>query len=250
MAWVLGSGDIQPAIDEMIRKSGRYLYLAGRDLVLPEILQERISGSGGSQLDVRLYYNDHFLVNSKDDIAFLRAHENVRVFVCAALDACCCLSESGGIISSSCRTDLSRSTMLRLGLSFTASGDPGIHHDMETFLKKIEGNSRIQDEFEGRALQDDFRQEITRAPASGRERRDLFTRFFHEAIAGGGYCIRCGTPMEYRIGMPLCRGCFSEWAKSKNQEKTGSYCHNCGASYPVTMKKPLCSRCYRDATSL
>jgi len=59
-----------------------------------------------------------------------------------------------------------------------------------------------------------------------------------------GYCIRCGTNIEFNPSKPYCYNCFKVWAEYYNTEFVENRCHKCGEYYQTTINKPLCNKCY------
>ena len=59
-----------------------------------------------------------------------------------------------------------------------------------------------------------------------------------------GHCIRCGTGLPLDPAKPLCRGCYREWAKVKDESAPEKVCHGCGKAKKVSLVKPLCRPCW------
>ena len=58
-----------------------------------------------------------------------------------------------------------------------------------------------------------------------------------------GHCIRCGTSKEFNTKEPLCKTCYTKWAKHRNPNYPENYCHKCGKKVKTTMAIPLCPSC-------
>jgi len=58
------------------------------------------------------------------------------------------------------------------------------------------------------------------------------------------YCIRCGTTVEDNPDKPLCKKCYSSWARYKNENFAEKYCFLCGEEKKTTFSKPICQKCY------
>ena len=60
-----------------------------------------------------------------------------------------------------------------------------------------------------------------------------------------GLCIRCGSPLSFEPGKPLCNDCFASWVNHPDPHHEESYCHACGTDeWEVTVANPLCGPCY------
>ncbi len=63
-----------------------------------------------------------------------------------------------------------------------------------------------------------------------------------------GFCILCGTAIEYNIYQPLCAQCRRK--KSKFTEIPGTYCHKCGRENAnISSSKPLDFHCWAEENS-
>ncbi|MES2639596.1 MAG: phospholipase D-like domain-containing protein [Myxococcota bacterium] len=59
-----------------------------------------------------------------------------------------------------------------------------------------------------------------------------------------GSCIRCADPVPANPERPLCKECYTAWAKYENPAYEEKYCHGCAKKTPTSFTKPLCRPCY------
>jgi hypothetical protein len=246
MASLIGGGDIAASADDIINDSERSLVLASGDLALPESLKRRIR-RGGEVPDIRLWYRDRFIVRNSSDIKLLQDSRNIRVFVCDRLHVSIFMNESAGIVTSFNLFSEPGRPLIDLGVFFTEGSDGELFCRVRDAMETIEAESRLQTDFSGSSPQRPAMKNQGRGRAgTGPEGRGLFSKFFHEALGGGGYCIVCGAPMSYQKENPRCMHCLSKKAGGTDADGNGFYCHNCGAAARVTPAVPFCKRCLSD----
>ena len=59
-----------------------------------------------------------------------------------------------------------------------------------------------------------------------------------------GYCIRCGTSIEFNPMAPLCYSCFQVWAEWQNPDFEENQCHGCGRRVRVSKRNAMCGTCW------
>jgi hypothetical protein len=247
MATLIHGDEIRETIDRIITGSGRSLFLASRDLTLPGSLIQKVR-SGGGLPDIRLYYGDRFIVGDPSDIALLNGCRHIRVFVCELLRTNLFMNESSGLITTYNLFEAPGRPPLDLGVSFSETADETVFSSACNAIAAIESESRIQTDFCGSPRLPGPTCHAREggpgrtAPGSG----GFLDRFFHEALGGGGYCITCGAPMDYRREAPFCPHCRNMQKEQPDPDSDGYYCHNCGAAADVTRSVPFCSRCLTD----
>ncbi|HTY14880.1 MAG TPA: hypothetical protein VMC42_04165 [Methanoregulaceae archaeon] len=247
MATLVRRDEMREIVDRIITGSGRSLSLASRDLTLPASLIQRVR-SGDGLPDIRLYYGDRFIVGDPSEIAILKECPHIRVFVCELLRTNLFMNESSGIITSYNLLESPGRSPFDLGVSFSETADEKMFASACDAIAAIEAESRLQTNFSdsqrksGPTGRPDEREEERAAPGG----TGFLTRFFHEALGGGGYCITCGSPMDYRRTAPFCTHCQNRQKGQPVLDSNGFYCHNCGTAAHVTRKVPFCSRCLSD----
>jgi hypothetical protein len=245
MASLIGGGDIAASADDIITGAERSLFLASGDLALPESLKKRVS-RGEELPDIRLCYRDRFIVRDETDIKLMQDCRNIRVFVCDRLHVNVFMNESAGIVTSFNLFSEPGRPLIDLGVFFTGAHDGELFCRVRDALKTIEAESRLQTDFSGSPGRSAMRNQERGRAGTGPEGRGLFSKFFHEALGGGGYCIVCGAPMDYQRENPRCPHCLDKKAEGIDADGNGFYCHNCGAAAGVTPAIPFCKRCLSD----
>jgi hypothetical protein len=245
MVSLIGGRDIRAAADEIITGSGTSLFLASRDLALPESLKKRALRRENVP-DIRLYYRDRFIVSDASDIILLKECQNIRVFICDPLHVNIFMNESSGIITSFSLFVEPGRPPIDLGVFFTKASDEELFSRVLDTIGTIEAESRLQTDFSGSSRRSVIKDRERDRDATGPEKRGFFSKFFHEALGGGGYCIICGAPMSYRRENPRCPHCLGTKAGGPGADNSGFYCHNCGAAAEVTPAVPFCRRCLSD----
>ena len=62
-----------------------------------------------------------------------------------------------------------------------------------------------------------------------------------------GFCIHCGTRVDYDPARPYCRDCYRVWARWENPAYEEPHCHSCGSDDGgYTMAKPECYGCFKE----
>lgn len=61
----------------------------------------------------------------------------------------------------------------------------------------------------------------------------------------GGYCIRCGTSIEFNQKKPYCLTHFKSWSQYSNFDYTEKKCHRCGKPNESSMARPVYYACYK-----
>lgn len=67
------------------------------------------------------------------------------------------------------------------------------------------------------------------------------------SVTQTGYCVRCGTGIQFNCKRPLCSDCYDEWARWGNPDYEENYCHECCEEAVTSMKRPLCHQCYQES---
>lgn len=62
-----------------------------------------------------------------------------------------------------------------------------------------------------------------------------------------GFCIRCGTKINYDSGKPFCKSCYSTWSCFNNPDYSEEFCHKCGKHTDSSKNKPLCYSCFKSS---
>jgi hypothetical protein len=243
MVSLIEGRDIRGAVDEIITGSTRFLVLASQEITLPDRLKEHLDRGTRGVPDIRLYYRNHFIVNDKSDITFLQEHLNIQIYVCDRLHMNIFMNELTGIITSFNLYEFPGSSPIDFGVLFSKTDDEALYSCVLTAMRTIESGSSIQTDFYGSPLKmGEVQQEEDRGAESPEEKR-FFSKFLHEALGGGGYCIACGAPMRYQRDHPFCPHCMNKQAGCSDSNEPGFYCHNCGAAARVTLNIPFCRRC-------
>ncbi len=101
----------------------------------------------------------------------------------------------------------------------------------------------------------------TRAPATDVKKQPKASNIFLKAAGSlinalentllndKGFCIRCGTEIDYDPGRPLCHACFQRWHMYGDPDYKEKRCHSCGKESKTSMNKPLCYDCYRELSN-
>ena len=248
MATLIVGREIGEAVDTIITGSARSLFLASRDLTLPESLKNKVRGTGGLP-DIRLYYRDHFIVGGPPDITLLKEHKNIRVFVCELLHMNIFMNESAGIVTSYNLLEAPGRPPVDLGVFFRKTADDEMFSRTVDTIRAMEAESRLQTDFPGSPGGPGItgKERKRGGDRTGPDGGGLLRKFFHEAIGGGGYCITCGDPMSYQRRTPFCPHCQRIRNGRPEPGCNGYYCHNCGTAEPVTLSVPFCRRCLLDS---
>jgi hypothetical protein len=61
-----------------------------------------------------------------------------------------------------------------------------------------------------------------------------------------GFCLRCGSKVEYDPAKPFCFNCYQQWAIYGNPEYLEKHCHSCGKKHKTSLMKPICRGCYNS----
>jgi hypothetical protein len=156
------------------------------------------------------------------------------------------MNESAGIITSFNLFCEPGRPLIDLGVFFTEESDGELFCRVLNAVETIEAESRLQTDFSGSRGRSVMQNQERGRAGTGRDGRGVFSKFFHEALGGGAYCIVCGAPMNYQRENPRCPHCLGKKAGGPGADDNGFYCHNCGAAAEVTPAVPFCRRCLSD----
>jgi hypothetical protein len=246
MVSLIEGPDIRATVDKIITGSATFLYLASRDFSLPAPLKEHVDYGMARTPDIRLYYRNRFIVSDKSDIVWLKEHRNVRVFVCDLMNINIFMNESTGIVTSFNLFEPTGRSLIDLGIFFSKTADELLFSRTLGAIGTIEGQSHQQTDFYPSPGRNREKSQYGESSTKSTNESGFFSKFFHEALGGGGYCITCGAPVSYQRNRPFCPHCMNKRTGCPDPDENGFYCHNCGAAARVTIRVPFCRHCLSD----
>lgn len=158
------------------------------------------------------------------DCLILRFLENVH--------AKCFYNESEMVITSLNLYDFSEVNNEEMGVLLTRT------EDESAFLEAVHNAESLVNHSEPIKTRASFLEQVTKEVKSLTDSMGLNT--------SKGFCIRCGTSIDFDMDKVLCDNCYDKWAKYKAPNYKEKFCHKCGKSVAVTKAKPLCRSCFKE----
>lgn len=73
--------------------------------------------------------------------------------------------------------------------------------------------------------------------------KEEFKKIHQSLNVKTGYCIKCGSQIDYFPLHPYCLKCFKVWSKSKEYVHVEKHCHRCCSEVDSTINEPHCETC-------
>jgi len=191
---------------------------------------------------------------------------NINTFVLGNLHAKCYLNESMAIITSMNLYQHSQENNIELGVRIQREKDSElydeIYREMQLICKFCQPssnslkNSSLTEPKIGQPIalkpsnnlkpkSAEKNQKISPEKVPKSPTNSNFLTILSNFIFGKDFhCIRCGVTVEDNPDKPLCKKCYSSWARYKNENFAENYCFLCGEKAKTTYAKPLCGTCY------
>lgn len=231
MAKFLTTRGTSSEIESIISTARSQLVLISPFVQLPETLFQSLQDADRRKVKMTLVYGKSELGHSEKN-QFKRL-DNITLRFLENLHAKCFYNEKRMVITSMNLYDFSEQKNREMGVLLTSEEDGAVFGDAVKEAELIVALSRKEDLRRARAesLLPDARQTVAAASPSSLRRNT-------------GYCIRCGTDIQYDLDRPLCRSCFSKWDIWENSYHRDSHCHTCGKRATTSRAKPECNACY------
>jgi len=209
MAKFLNGSGVQSALTDIITSAEKKLLIISPYLNIPVQTKNYLKSIDKKGVPIVIIYRANEKI-SKADLDFFKGLKNLTVGDCENLHSKCYINDSEGLITSMNLYEHSVTHNWEMGIRFSRKHDPEIYRDV---LKEL---------------------------------GCLVTQAKKHSNAGA-FCIRCGNPMaKFDMNKPLCKKCFTSWARWNNPQYEEHFCHNCGsdkATGRLSFDKPLCVKC-------
>lgn len=223
MAEFLTTNAILYYIENIIKESEEELCIFFPYLQLSREFYEALQGASERGVPVIIVYaNEDLHTEEKFKLGEL---ENLEIYQSETLNAKCCCSEKGVLITSMDMHQLSSGDNLEMGVLFSKNKDIDLYKKVYGEIKSIIASSKNMN------LHKRPVEELAQPQAQVKARK-----IYH------GFCIKCAMPISYNIANPYCRSCMPKSDAVKNTEK-GSYCHLCGTPASTADSSPMCDNC-------
>lgn len=212
MAKFLNGPGVQSALIDIIKNSEKHLWIISPYLKIPILTQNYLKSVDKKDVNIVIICRkDDKIYHSDQDRAFLKELKHLDLRHCENLHTKCYLNDKEGLITSMNLHEHSQTHNWEMGIYFSRKEDPVIYNDVIKELQVLGSHAK--------------------------RRTDV-----------NAFCIRCGISMEkIDPSAPLCKKCFSSWARYKNPRYVEKFCHLCGSDTTkshISFGMPLCSTCF------
>ena len=234
MAEFLTTTGISYNLENLIKNSEEKLFLVSPYLQIADSLKHLIKERDLRKIDIRVVYRKDNKINA-EDMGFLQELTSVKISAHENLHAKCYLNENTAIIASMNLYQYSQQNNREMGIKVEKKEDPDLYNAIFKEVMVIIQTSQ-QPEFSVKKSKKDAPTASKKVPKKinkKHQKKDM------------GFCIRCGTDLEFNPEKPLCYKCFKSWKKYSDPEYKEKFCHACGTEYSSTFAKPVCYACYK-----
>lgn len=235
MAEFLTTEGVSLHIANIIKESRNKLALVSPYLQLSMESFNLLKDASNRNIQIKLVFGKKKL--NKNEKKLLKQIENVELFFLKDLHSKCYLNEKNLIITSMNLIKYSQQNNREMGILFERGKDDVIFDQAIEEVKSILASSARIDLF---GTDDLYMGEKQKHAVT---QRFNFEKSLYRNL-NDGYCIRCGSTIEYNPDEPYCGSCFSTWKRFGNQNYAERSCHCCGNSHDSTINKPECYSCY------
>lgn len=236
MAEFLTTKSISTHIGKIMQESRSKLALVSPYLQLSMNIFHLLKDASNRNVQIKLIFGKKNL--NKSEKKLLKQIENLELFFLKDLHSKCYLNEKNLVITSMNLIEYSQQNNREMGILFERGRDDIIFNQVIEEIKSILASSNKIDLF---GTDDSYTGEFKQKRPVPRG-FDFEKSLYRNLI--DGYCIRCGSIIEYNPDEPYCGSCFSTWKRFRNINYSENACHSCGNSYESTINKPECYGCY------
>ena len=226
-------------LTELIKKSKEKLWLISPYIEINDQIRGHISSSDGRNVDIRVIFRKDAKIKP-DDLSFLNNLRMKHLFECKNLHAKCYLNENTALLTSMNLYDYSQTHNREIGIRI----DKGTEEDKKLYdeiyqemLSITEASEPFQYEVKKVETESSIVQKSPYVKDYSKQAQKISNKT-------SGFCIHCGTEIEFNEKKPFCLKC-SHLANYSNPLSPEKYCHVCGKESKQSFGKPTCLPCYR-----
>ena len=272
MVKLLDTSHCSAELSDLVKNAQTEIILVSPYLQISPLFFDLLKEASSRKIPITLIYRDDTptkreSTKSNEQKEKLRSL-NIKMFVRENLHAKCYLSESTVIITSMNLYQHSQENNIELGVQIQKEEDAELYDKIYKEVQLISRISTLSPYFlknppfsESKPVQpstlkssntskSESTKKIQKSPpekVSKSSTNNSFLDLISNLVFGKNvYCIRCGTTVEDNPDKPLCKKCYSSWARYKNEDFAEKYCFSCGKEAKTTYVKPLCRNCYKS----
>jgi phosphatidylserine/phosphatidylglycerophosphate/cardiolipin synthase-like enzyme len=240
MVQFLKTTGITNEIEQLISNSKQQLYLITPYLQISPILKPLIR-----DLVLKIPTISIMVVCRSDkinaeDMEFFQDLKIVKILALDNLHAKCYLNENSAIITSMNLYQFSERNNYEMGVKIEKNVEKEQYEQLFDYVSIMLRES-VKYELK-RVEKETYSPKAKEQPQNKPSSKPIKIQ---ENNRNMGYCIRCGTKMEFNPDKPLCSKCYPIWAKYSDPDYPEKYCHACGKESNQSYSKPVCYNCYK-----
>ena len=233
------------AIEQIINNAQQSIVLLSPFVKIPDSLFQNLMAADKRGVTIELIHGKNRLQQAV--LEQLKRISNLKIYFLENVHAKCYFNEQSMVITSLNLYDFSEQSNREMGVYITREKEEEVYKEavreaqMIMSLAKLENVNKITRDHSVIKTR-----KAKKEPEGGFGSNILrgFSDIVMDVVGlGRGYCIGCGTRIEYNDERPYCPECYKQWSKNKSQRAT--HCHSCGNITSTSIRTPLCKPCYK-----
>jgi phosphatidylserine/phosphatidylglycerophosphate/cardiolipin synthase-like enzyme len=225
-------------LTELIKKSKEKLWLVSPYIEINDQIRGHINSSDGRNVDIRVIFRKDAKIKP-DDLSFLNNLKMKHLFECKDLHAKCYLNENTAIITSMNLYDYSQTHNREVGIKIDKETpeDKDLYKEVyDEILSITEASLPFQYEVKKVESEPPTVQKSAYTTNYSKPKDTTTNKI-------PGFCIHCGTKIEFSQKKPLCLKCYHDLGTDYIRTSPERYCLACGKKSFQTFQKPICQTC-------
>ncbi|MDI1233467.1 MAG: phospholipase D-like domain-containing protein [bacterium] len=233
MAKFLTTKGSSAALEEIIRKAKKEIYLISYSFQISDIFISRIKEASERGIIVKLIYGKQI-----DSVDLIKDIKNLQICYCPNMHAKIYANESICIIGSMNFYEYSEKNNFEAGILLNSK------EDEEAFAEAIQECQQI---LKVSQLSKSQQNNQNSGPKLSNNLNTKSYKMSHK-----GFCIRTGVEIPFNINKPFCKIAYDEWSWWSNGDYEESFCHYSGepSNGQTSFNHPVLYKNYADAVNL
>jgi len=247
MAVFLTTRGTTSELEKIINSAERFLILISPFIKMPSSLFQNLKAADQRGVKISVVYGKKHL--EPDTLKRLTELANAKVYFLEELHAKCYFNEKSMVITSLNLYDFSEINNREMGVLVTRQEADAVYRDAAQEAERI---LKSADRYDPNTQVTERPKVHVKERKETEKRKSIWRRDLSEIVSSflgksDGFCIGCGTKIEFDEKKPYCPACYAKYRRNRRQK--GSYCHECGQPATTTINKFRCRSCY-DKSSL
>ena len=238
MVHFLKTNELSVEIENLISETKDRLYLISPYFAMSAIFKRTLQrlDQTNAQIYVICRKEEKMTINP-EDLEFLQKLRFKNILCLEFLHAKCYMNEKTAIVTSLNLLDISQQRNWEMGFKIDKDADGPIYDKIKKYVDDILGESKPL-QYELKKI--DKESSVTKKSEEKKESKKS---------TNIGFCIHCGSQIEFNKKKPLCLKCYRILGNSYDRKSPERFCLACGKKSFQTFEKPICQTCEKKLSA-